>query len=115
MTPLEHLKFWSRLYNSSETIEASIHYFGLQNVLNVTCGKLSIIDRKKLALSKLISCQSDIWLLDEIESDLNEETKYLVQNLIISKANNGGIILISTQCDKAIKTAQTLNMEDYSF
>ena len=113
MTVFENLKFWARLYNSIETMEASICYFGLQNVLDVACSKLSVIDKKKVVLSKLISCQSDIWLLDEIESDIDIDTKKLLQNLIISKANNGGIILITPHHDKWIETAQILNIEDY--
>jgi heme exporter protein A len=113
MTVLENLTFWARLYNSLETLEASIHCFELQNILDIECGLLSRLDRKRVVLSKLISCQSDVWLLDEIDLDLDDKTKDFVRNLIISKANNGGIILMTNMNGQIIETAQILDIQDY--
>jgi heme exporter protein A len=113
MTVLENLTFWAELYNSLETLEASIHCFELQNILYVECRALSRLDKKRAVLSKLISCQSDIWLLDELDLDLDDKTKDFVQNLIISKANNGGIILMTNMNGQTIETAQILDIQDY--
>jgi len=116
MTVFENLKFCSEIYDSLETLEASIHYFKLQNILDIKCYKLSKSELIKVSLSKLISCQSNIWLLDEVESnlDIDKETKDLLQNLILSKANSGGIVLITTKYGKSIESAQVLNILDYN-
>lgn len=113
MTVLENLTFWAELYNSLETLEASIRCFELHNILDIRCGALSREEKKRTLLSKLISCQSNIWLLDKIDLNLEPTMKDFVQNLIVAKANNGGIILITNIHEQTIKTAQMLNLEDY--
>ena len=70
--------------------------------------------QKKVALAKLIACQSNLWLLDEVESNLDQENKELLRNLIIIKANNGGIILITSHANIDIKSAQIINLEQYA-
>lgn len=113
LTIFENLKFWSSIYNSLEALEASIHYFKLGDILSKKYYQLSAGNQKKVALSTLLSCQSDLWLLDEVESNLDQENRSLLHNLIISKANNGGIVLMTSHEQPAIKTAQILKLEDY--
>ena len=60
-----------------------------------------------------MSCQTNLWLLDEVDSNLDQENKELLYNLIISKANNGGIIIITSHSPNNIKSAQIINLEDY--
>jgi heme exporter protein A len=114
ITVFEYLKFWAEIHDSLETLEPAIYYFKLHNILHKKCYQLSAGNQKKIALAKLIACQSDLWLLDEIESNLDHENKELLHNLIISKANNGGIILLTSHSDIAIKTVQRINLEDYN-
>lgn len=113
LTVFEHLRYWSLLYNSFEVLEASIHYFNLEHLLEKKCYELSIGNKKKVALSKLLSCQSNLWLLDEADSNLDIENKRLLDNLIISKANNGGIIIMTVHETSSIETSQIINIEDY--
>ena len=113
LSVFENLKSHSSFYNSLEALEASIHYFKLHEVLDKKCYELSSGTQKRVALSKLLSCQSDLWLLDEVETNLDAENKHLLNNLIVSKANNGGIILISSHDAPTIKTSQNLYIEDY--
>jgi heme exporter protein A len=110
-TVLDNLKFWTGAYNSNEVLEAAIHYFRLQDILGRKYYELSEGNKKKVALARLLACQSDLWLLDEIDSNLDQENRDLLYNLIISKANNGGIIVISShQKENAIKTADVLQL-----
>lgn len=113
LTVFENLKFYSSFNNSLETLEASIHYFKLHEIIDKKCYELSRGNQKKVALSKLLSCQSDLWLLDEVEVNLDQENRRLLNNLIISKANNGGIVLITTHDSPTIKTSQNIYIEDY--
>jgi heme exporter protein A len=114
ITVLEYLKFWSEVYDSLEALESSIYYFKLHDILYQQCYKLSAGNQKKVALAKLIACQSNLWLLDEVESNLDQENKELLRNLIIIKANNGGIILITSHANIDIKSAQIINLEQYA-
>ncbi|UCM85673.1 MAG: heme ABC exporter ATP-binding protein CcmA [Rickettsia endosymbiont of Culicoides impunctatus] len=112
-TVLEYLRFWSTIYDSLETLESSVHYFKLYNILHEKCYRLSAGNQKKVALAKLIACQSNLWLLDEVEANLDQENKELLYNLMISKANNGGVILATSHSNIDIKSAQIINLEDY--
>nr|WP_253310110.1 heme ABC exporter ATP-binding protein CcmA [Rickettsia endosymbiont of Ceutorhynchus assimilis] len=114
MTVFDNLKFWSEIYNSPETLEAAIHYFKLYELLNEKCYKLSKGMQKTVALARLIACQSDLWLLDEVETHLSKENRDLLNNLIVMKANSGGIILLTSHTETTIKSAQILNLEEYN-
>ncbi|MGX6960164.1 MAG: ATP-binding cassette domain-containing protein [Rickettsia endosymbiont of Pentastiridius leporinus] len=111
MTVFENLKFWSELYNSLETLEAAIHYFKLHEILDEKCYNLSKGMQKMVAIARLIACQSNLWLLDEIETNLSKENRDLLNNLIIMKANSGGITLLSSHLENSIKSAQALQLD----
>lgn len=108
MTVFENLKFWSEIYNSVETLDAAIHYFKLYDLLDEKCYTLSSGLQKVVALARLIACQSDLWLLDEVETNLSKENRDLLNNLIVMKANSGGIVLLSSHTENHIKSAQIL-------
>ena len=110
MTVFENLKFWSEIYNSVETLDAAIHYFKLYDLLDEKCYTLSSGLQKVVALARLIACQSDLWLLDEVETNLSKENRDLLNNLIVVKANSGGIVLLSSHTENHIKSAQILQL-----
>jgi heme exporter protein A len=112
LTVLENLEFWSKIYNSEELVDAAIVYLNLQSLINKKCYELSAGNRKKIALARLISCQSKLWLLDEVDSNLDEANKDLLLNLIISHADSGGIVFITSHDQPKIKTAQILDISD---
>ncbi|WP_395477013.1 heme ABC exporter ATP-binding protein CcmA [Rickettsia endosymbiont of Pantilius tunicatus] len=110
MTVFENLKFWSEIYNSVETLDAAIHNFKLYDLLDEKCYTLSSGLQKVVALARLIACQSDLWLLDEVETNLSKENRDLLNNLIVMKANSGGIVLLSSHTENHIKSAQILQL-----
>ena len=107
LTVLENLSFAASIYNSDAMILSAVHYFQLGDVLDDRVLKLSAGNRQKVAMARLLSCNADIWILDEIESHLDEHNVTLLSNAIITKANNGGIIVMSShrasQFTKAIE------------
>jgi heme exporter protein A len=115
LSVLDNLRYWAQIYGSEELIDAAIIYFQLQEYAYKKCYELSAGNQKKVALAKLITCQSKFWLLDEVDTNLDTENKKLLLNLIISQADNGGIIILSSHNIPEIKTATTLKMSDYSY
>ncbi len=109
----ENLLFWAKLYNAHKALNATIFYFGLQELLDNKVCELSAGNRKKLALSRLFLENKKIWLLDEIDSNLDESNKLILYNAIISKASMGGIIIIASHAQEFTKNAQILHMGDY--
>jgi heme exporter protein A len=114
LTVYENIYFWSQIYNSAESAMAAIFYFKLQDLIDSKCYELSAGQKQKVALARLMACNSMIWLLDEVENNLDTENKELLNNLIISKADSGGIIIISTHHEPSIKSAMTINLKNWS-
>ena len=96
MSVIENLEFWASCYNSEILIPAALNYFGLSDIADIKCSELSAGNKQKLSLARLICCESNIWLLDEPEVNLDEENKRNLYNLISVKANNGGIIIMTS-------------------
>lgn len=114
LTVYENICFWSKIYGSSEMLNAAIFYFKLEDLIDTKCYQLSAGQRQKVALARLFACNSMIWLLDEVENNLDSEAKQLLHNLMLSKADSGGIIIASTHNEPAIKSALILDMSDYT-
>jgi heme exporter protein A len=95
-----------------EALPAAIAYLSLGDVLEQKCKTLSSGMRKKLSLARLMLSSAPIWLLDEIQTNLDEHNLQLLQGLIASKISSGGIIIISTHIKPP--KGQILNLEDFS-
>lgn len=113
-TTIEQILFWSKLYNSLHMLSASINYWGLNEVLDQKISTLSKGNQRKVALSKLTSCYSQLWLLDEIDIHLDDNNKALLSNIITTKASNGGIIFIASHSSDIIKGSQIIDLENYN-
>ena len=100
------------MYNSEELVDTAIIYFQLQEHAYKKCYELSAGNQKKLRLLN-ITCQSKFWLLDEVDTNLDDANKKLLINLIFSQPDSGGIVFISSHNEPEIKTALTINMSDY--
>lgn len=113
LTVLENLIFWSKFYNSTAAIGAALHFFKLADQANRKCYELSAGNKQKVALSRLLACNSNLWLLDEVDQSLDQENRDLLDKMIISKADVGGMVIMTTHEQPRIKSATTLNMMDY--
>ena len=110
LTVLENLEFWAKAYDSELLISSAITYFNLSEFIDKKCSELSSGNRKKVALARLACCKSDLWLLDEVEVNLDEENKNLLYNLIKVKADNGGIIIMSSHHPSPFKDVIHISM-----
>ncbi|MDX1924252.1 MAG: heme ABC exporter ATP-binding protein CcmA [Rickettsiaceae bacterium] len=107
----DQIRFWASSYNSEAMIPPAIEYWGIANLLDHDISALSKGMAKKIALSKLTLCHSEIWLLDEAETNLDEQNLRLLHNLIKTKANAGGIIVMTTHLERKIDSSQTLDLK----
>ena len=80
-------------------IPAALKITELEEMADIFCYKLSAGNRQKLAIAKLLISSSNIWVLDEIDSALDDANTALLRNLMATKANNGGIIFFSSHRD----------------
>lgn len=114
MTVLEQIEFWSVLYNSPQMIPAAVQFWDLDEILDIKISLLSAGQKKRVALSRLTCCHSDLWLLDEPETNLDENNIKFLQHAMISKSQSGGIILLSSHIDNKIKNSQSIYISDFN-
>ncbi|MFV9877689.1 MAG: heme ABC exporter ATP-binding protein CcmA [Anaplasma ovis] len=95
MTVQEILEFWAQCKNSSELTDAAACFFGLYPILDVRFKNLSSGWQKRVALSRLLVSNTRVWVVDEPFSNLDPDAVALVQNLILTRAERGGIVILA--------------------
>lgn len=102
-TVRDNLQFMGRLNDNEIALLPAIHVFDLESCLDVKYQDLSTGWKRKVVFANLLFSQSPVWLIDEPFSSLDESSKKRFEEVILSKAANGGIILITNQvkCDNA--------------
>jgi heme exporter protein A len=113
LTLLDNLKFWANMRDCPELIMPAISYFGLYNMIDMQVNKLSAGWKKRASLARLMCMDAKIWILDEPEVNLDQQTQFLLENLITIKASQKGIVIIATHNVKD-KQGQILNIEDFT-
>jgi len=113
MRVIDQLEFWAKCYNSEPMIPAAIQFWDLGDVLDRKITELSEGNAKKVSLSRLTCCHADLWLLDEVETNLDENNLKFLHYAISSKASSGGIVIITSHQSNRIKGSQELKLEDF--
>lgn len=99
LSVMDNLIFWAKVYDSELMLMSAINYWKLEDILDEKCYKLSVGNMRKASLARLMCCSSDIWLLDEVDVNLDEENRGLLFNAIKIKVESGGIVLFSSHSD----------------
>jgi heme exporter protein A len=99
LTIKQNLLFWSKLYNSKSKsnyyIEEALIHLKLHNLKNMPIKLLSLGQRKRLLLGKLIIINTPVWLLDEPTSGLDQNSSILLENIINEHQLDGGMLLLA--------------------
>ncbi len=72
---------------------------------------LSEGQRRRVALARLIVCNTKLWLLDEVLTSLDTAAVALVRSLIEEHLKGGGIAIVATHQDLALETANIQRLE----
>lgn len=96
LTVEENIAFWSLLKGSSELVPAALAYFELEDKKDQLSHSLSPDWQHRIALARLIACQSKVWILDDPFTRLDEDGKRLLLNLISVRSNEGGTVILSS-------------------
>lgn len=113
LTVIQNLEFWAKINNALELVPAALKYFELEELADMECYKLSAGWLRKVALSRLMLSQAEIWLLDEPFNYLDEKSKNQLASLISVRCNQGGVVIVASHSDVPIKDYAELNIEDF--
>ena len=72
---------------------------------------LSEGQRRRVALARLLLCNTRLWLLDEVMTSLDKSAVRLVRYLIEEHLNRGGIAIVATHQDFELSAGVTKRLE----
>ncbi len=110
MSVHDNVSFWAKAAGYPELAAAAMHYLDLDDIPHATVDELSAGWQQRVALTRLITMPTGLWLLDEPMANLDAEGVALLQSLVQSRLEQGGIILIATHMQLQGERVKTLNI-----
>ena len=108
LTVKENLAFWTAFQGGS----ANLAPFKLQHLADDEARLLSEGQRRRLALSRLVSVSRPLWLLDEPTVGLDQPAMADLQREMKTHIKSGGIIIAATHVGLGIKNARNLQLSE---
>lgn len=114
LTVADNLSLWCGLRRTEEIFEAALHYFHLEGKRDIPCYMLSEGWQRRVALARIMACHAELWLLDEPMANLDTEGKRLMVNLINSRTQQGGMVVVSSHEPLPLVNACELSLNDFA-
>ena len=104
LTTGENLRVMRRLHGARQDTDcdAILERLGLLGMEDIVSGRLSAGQQRRLALGRLLMSPAELWLLDEPFNALDEAGKRIMEALIISHCQNGGMAIFASHQDMTI-------------
>ncbi len=115
LSVVENLQLWADLKNSNLLILAAIAQFKLMDVMHTQCKYLSIGMQKRIALARMLVSNTPMWLLDEPETNLDEQGRELFLKLLQVKIASGGMAIIASHNCEYYKNIPNINISDFKY
>lgn len=115
LSVLDNLSLWANIKGNNLLITPALAQFKLLEYMDSKCEDLSKGWQKRVALARLIVSNGQLWLLDEPETNLDEEGRELLLKLLQVKINNGGIVIIASHHLEYYKKIPVINMSDFRY
>lgn len=96
LTVRENCHFDLRRDHSGLPFEELIHRFALDGLEDVACGVLSVGQRRRAGLLRLLMSNAHVWLLDEPLVALDHQAVTILMISLQTHLSNGGIIILSS-------------------
>lgn len=97
LSPLENLHFWCRLSGvPHDSLGAALERVGMRRLRHRPCGRLSIGQRRRAALARLLVVKRPWWFLDEPLAGLDVGGIDLLCRLVAAHVCDGGAVVLSS-------------------
>lgn len=114
LSSLENLRISSGLTGTEITIaeaQEALARLGLAGRENLPARFLSEGQRRRLALARLLTCNTKLWLLDEVLASLDHAASTLIESIIGEHLNKGGIAIVATHQELHITAGSFQRLE----
>ena len=101
LTVGENIQFYARLRDpqqvlSQQNMMDKLAYFKMDLFVDMLCGKLSQGQRRRVALTRLLTERTMLWLLDEPDASVDDEGRDCLNKLLERHLADGGAAVIAT-------------------
>ena len=96
---------------SKEKAREALQQMGLTGRESLPARLLSEGQRRRVALARLLVCNTRLWLLDEVLTSLDKGAVALVRSLIENHLKGGGIAIVATHQELELSTGHTKRLE----
>ena len=112
LTPLENLRWSCSLQSavSEAEILAALALVGLRGFEYSACFGLSAGQQQRVALARLFLSPAQLWVLDEPFTTLDVKGVELLESLLVSHAQKGGSVLVTTHHPLKVDGLTELNL-----
>jgi heme exporter protein A len=110
MSVMDNVSFWAKASGAPELTLAALRYFDLEDAADTKVGELSAGWQQRVALTRLITMPSLLWLLDEPTANLDANGMALLQSLLQSRCEQGGIVVIASHLPMQGPNITTLHL-----
>jgi heme exporter protein A len=114
LSALENLRIANALNGvevSQEDALNALQRMGLAGRESLPARFLSEGLRRRVALARLLVCNTRLWLLDEVMTSLDKGAVALVRSLIEEHLNRGGIAIVATHQELELSAGVTQRLE----
>ena len=114
LNPIENLRISSGVAGhtlSKTEAQAILERVGLSRQKYLPARLLSAGQRRRLALSRLLTLQARLWILDEPLASLDDDGATLARNLISEHLSNDGMAIIATHQEMNLLAGQVQRIE----
>jgi heme exporter protein A len=114
LSAVENLRITNALNGvavSNERAREALGKMGLAGGESLPARLLSEGQRRRVALARLLVCDTKLWLLDEVLTSLDKTAVALVRSLIENHLNGGGIAMVATHQELELTAGRTKRLE----
>lgn len=113
MTLMDYLRITAEKHDTLLGVEAAIRYFQIESYLNSALRTLPEDIGSKAQLCTLLLIPKPIWFLENPFQYLEGQDIKLLANLIASRCNQHGIVIVSTDKTDIITPLQILDLKNF--
>lgn len=114
LSAIENLRISNALNGilvSNERAREVLSRMGLAGRESLPARLLSEGQRRRVALSRLLTCNTTLWLLDEVMTSLDKGAVALIRSLIEEHLAGGGIAIVATHQELAVAAGSSRRLE----
>jgi heme exporter protein A len=114
LSAIENLRISSALAGRSlnqSGAQELLQRVGLSQQQNLPARVLSAGQRRRLAMTRLLSAGAKLWILDEVLTSLDDTAVNLSREFIGEHLKNGGIAIVATHQDLNLATPQVQRLQ----